>query len=109
MHNMWKEHNEHKIISYGSIFPNIKKIKDETSNYNNKKEAFKNDIKNIIEKLNNLIYTIDNYWAIYEDINSYGNKKRNYFLLKNINDMIKFNNDIIKDIDKTINEKIYPW
>ena len=100
------EHNEHKIISYGSIFPNIKKIKDETSNFNDKKEIFKNDIKNIIEKLNNLIYTIDNYWGIYEDIiNSYGNKKRNYFLLQNINDMIKFNNDFIKDIDKTINEK----
>ena len=31
--------------------------------------------------------------------------KINYFLLQNINDMIKFNNDIIKDIDKTINEK----
>ena len=49
---------------------------------------------------------MDNYWGIYEDIiNNYGNKKRNYFLLQNINDMIKFNKDITKDIDKIINEK----
>ena len=100
------EHNEHNIISYGSIFPNIKTIKEETSNFNDKKEAFKKEIKNIIEKLNNLIYTMDNYWGIYEDIiNNYENKKRNYFLLQNINDIIKFNKDIIKDIDKIINEK----
>ena len=100
------EHNGHKIISYGSIFPNIKAIKEETSNFNDKKEAFKKEIKNIIEKLNNIIYTMDNYWGIYEDIiNNYGNKKRNYFLLQNINDMIKFNKDITKDIDKIINEK----
>jgi len=77
------EHNEHKIISYGSIFPNIKKIKYETSNFNDKKEAFKNDIKNIIEKLNTLIYTLDNYWGIYEDIiNSYGNKNKLFSVTK---------------------------
>ena len=44
---------------------------------------------------------------IYENIiNSFG-KKRNYFLLKNISDMINFSNDIINDInDKNIFKKI---
>ena len=100
------EHEGHKIITYGSILPNVKKVKEETNNFNVKKEELKNDIKSIIYKLNNLIDSIDNYYGIYQGIiNSYGNKKRNYFLLQNINDMIQFNNNIIEDINKIVNEK----
>ena len=99
------EHEGHKIINYGNILPNIKKVKEETNKFNNKKEELKNDIREIINKLNNLIYSIDNYYSIYQDIiNSYGNKKRNYFLLQNIHDMIKYNNIIIEDINKIKNE-----
>ena len=98
------EHEGHKIITYGSLLPNVKKVKEEISNFNIKIEEFKNNIKNMINILNNLIYSIDNYYSIYQSIiNSYGNKKRNYFLLQNIKDMNKFNNDIIQDIDKIIN------
>ena len=67
---------------------------------------FKNEVKDIINKLNNLIYTIDKYFGIYEDIiNSYENKKRNYYLLQNIHDMSIFNNIIIQDINMIVNEK----
>ena len=100
------EHKEHQIITYGSIFPNINKIKEESNAFNTKKEAFKKEIKDLINKINMVIYTIDNYYEIYQDIiNSYGNKKRNYFLLQNIHDMIKFNKNIIQDMNKTIEEK----
>ena len=86
--------------------PNIKKIKEEKEEFFNKKEALKKDIKEIINKLNNLIYIIDDYFGIYEDIiQSYGNKKRNYFLLQNIHDFNKFNIDFIQDINKIIEEK----
>ena len=100
------EHNGHKIITYGSILPNVKEVKEETNNFNIKKEELKNNIKEIINKLNNLINSIDNYFSIYQDIlNSYNNKKRNYFLLQNIHDMIKFNKNIIEDLNKIKNEK----
>jgi len=98
------EHEGHKIVSYGSILPRIKKIQEETNNFNNKKEEFKKDIRNIINKLNFIINSMDNYSGIYEDIiNNYDNKKRNYFLIQNIHDMMKYNN--VEDINKIINEK----
>ena len=100
-----KEHNGHKTVTYGSIFPDVNKIKLETNNFKIKIEGLKNEIKDIINKLNDFIYTLDNYYKIYEDVfNSYGNKKRNYSLIQNISDMIKFNNKIIRDINYIINE-----
>ena len=100
------EHSGHKIITYGSILPNIKKIKEEKEEFNNRKEALKEDIREIVNKLNKLIYIIDDYYGIYEDVlNSYGNKKRNYFLLQNIHDINKFNKDFIQNMNKILQEK----
>ena len=99
------EHNGHKIIGYGSIIPDIKKMKKEANIFNQKKEKLKNDINSIINKLNNLAFLIDNYFKIYEDIiNSYENKRRNYFLLQNIKNMKNINDNILQDINKIINE-----
>ena len=99
------QHNGYKIISYGSFFPDIKKIKEKVNVFISKKEAFKNDIKNIINKLNILMDTIDKYFEINEDImKCYGNKKRNYSLLQNIHDMIRFNDNVMQDLNKIINE-----
>ena len=39
------EHSEHKIISYGGLLPNLKKIKEESNDLNNKIEEFKKDIR----------------------------------------------------------------
>ena len=100
------EHNGHKIITYGSILPNVKEVKEEINNFNIKKEELKNNIKEIINKLNNLINSIDNYFSIYQNIiNNYNNKKRNYFLLQNIHDMIKFNKNNNEDLNKIKNEQ----
>lgn len=100
------EHGGYKILTYGSLLPNIKKLKDKNNNFNTKIEAFKNDIKDIINKLNDLMYSIDNYYPLYQRIiNSYGNTKINYFLLPNINDINIFNNEIIDNIDKITNNK----
>ena len=99
------EHSGHNSITYGKIFPDINKIKEETINLKNKIEKLKEDIKEIINKLNNVIYNIDDYFNIYENImKCYFNKKRNYFLLQNINDMIKYKINIIQDINNIINE-----
>ena len=53
-----RKHNGHKIIYYGSIMPEIEILKEDTSNFLTKKEALKNNIKDIIHKLNYLIHTI---------------------------------------------------
>ena len=104
--NCEKKHNGHKIIYYGSIIPEEEQIKEETNNFISKKEELKKEIKIIINKLNNLMLTLDKYFSIYQDIvYNYKNKKRNYFLLQNINDIIKYNNQIVKDITQIINEK----
>ena len=63
------KHKVHKITYYGSILPDIKKVKEETNNFKSKKEDLKNIIKEIINNLNNLIYSIDNYFKIYENNN----------------------------------------
>ena len=92
-----EEHAEHETISYGSILPKEKKLKEEMNDFYNKKEVFKNDINNIINKLRNLINLVDKYYEIYEDIiKSYGNKKRNYCLLENIESINKFNSFLIR-------------
>ena len=100
------DHSEHKIISFGGILPNLKKIKEESDNFNNKIEEFKRDIRDIINKLNKLIESTDIYFGIYQDIiNSYENKKRNYSLLQNIKDINKYNNDFIKDINNILEQE----
>ena len=94
------EHSGHNIITYGSILPNVKKIKEELNIFQNTIDKLKNDIKEIIDKLNSFVYSLDQYFGIYEDIlNGYESKKRNYFLLKNIHDITTFNQEIIKDIN----------
>jgi len=101
------KHKDHKIITYGSIMTEVEKMKEEANNFISKKDSIKNEIKDIINKLNNLINTLDNYFGIYQDtINSQGKKKRNYFLLKNIQDMLDFNNNIIQDLNQIINDII---
>lgn len=103
------EHSGHNIITYGSILPNVKKIKEEINIFQNTIDKLKNDIKEIIDKLNSLVYSLDEYFGIYNDIlNGYENKKRNYFLLKNIHDITKFNQEVIKDINTiTCDNNIY--
>ena len=95
------EHSDHKIITYGSILPNMNKIKEEAKEFYNKKELFKKYDEDIIIKLNNLMHIIDDYVSIYKGIiNSYENKKRNYFLLQNIKEITNFNDNFIEKMNK---------
>lgn len=100
------EQKEHEIISYGTILPDVSKIKEETKNFCDKKEKLKNEIKEIIQKLNNLVNILDKYYGIYIDIiNSYDKKKRNHSLLQNIDNITKNTNEIIEDINQIINKE----
>ena len=101
-----EEHSNHKTISYGGILPKEKRLKEEMNELYNKKEVLKNDIHEIIKKLKNLINSVDKYYEIYEDIiKIYGNKKRNYSLLQNIEKITKFKIYFIQEINKIMNER----
>ena len=101
-----EEHSNHKTISYGGILPKEKRLKEEMNELYNKKEVLKNDIHEIIKKLKNLINSVDKFYEIYEDIiKIYGNKKRNYSLLQNIEKINKFNIYFIQEINKIMNER----
>jgi hypothetical protein len=89
------EHNNHKIISYGKIFPNIENIKMKRDELKIKIDKFNNDIKEIINILNRTMENMEYYYNIINDIiNNYNNKKINFEILYNINNI--YNNNILK-------------
>ena len=99
------EHEGHNIITYGSILPNIKKINEETNIFKDKIDSFKKNIEEEIKKLNQLITAFDNYFRIYEQIINI-KKNRNYSLIQNIHETLRFNKIVIQDINQIINDKI---
>ena len=100
-----REHEDHEIISYGGIIPNIDNIKKQMKIFKEKKDEYKNYLDKIIEKLNNIKKDYDGYYIIYNNIiNNYASKNRNYAILKNINDISIYINDFINIINKNINE-----
>ena len=93
------EHINHNTIS---IMPDLNKLRKEINELKEKINIFTNNINNLIKKLKKIIENINIYYKIYEKIiNKYENKKRNYELLKNINEIN--NNEIIKDINEINN------
>jgi len=97
------EHKSHKKISLGEIIPN----KDELIKNNRKLkrmiDLFNNNVKIIINILEEVIENMNIYYKIIEDIiNNYNNKNINYEILYNIN-KIKENN-IIKEMKNFVNK-----
>ena len=99
-------HAGHKIITYGSIIPDIVSAKNQLNNLKERTLELKNDVNDIIEKLNILSENLDNYVKIYNDlINNFDIRKRNYSILQNINDLMKNNNIFMTNITEIINDK----
>ena len=97
------EHEGHNIIYFGKILPNQNNYLNELKEYINK---FKQDIKDIISKLENVVMNMEIYYNMsYNNIMNYiNNNKRNYELLNIINEFISYNNIVIKDIKEILNE-----
>ena len=99
-------HNkEHNIISHKDI---LKKddYMDTLNNLRNKINDLKNDIDQLIKRLNKIEDNFELYYNISNDfISNYNIKKKNYQILMNLNNIICFNNNIIRDIDKIVNEE----
>ena len=93
-----KEHDNHKCIYFRQILPEDNK-NDELKQYIDK---LKEQINNIIVKLKEIKDNMDTYYNI--STNIMNNKNRNYEILRNINEFIKYNSVIINDIKVVINE-----
>ena len=97
------EHNNHEIISFGKVIPNIDNIKNEMKELKEKLDKLKSDIKEMINILTKTTENLEFYYNISNEIiNNYDNKKINFAKLNNINNI--FNNNIIKDINYIIGE-----
>ena len=100
------EHDKHNIIYFGKIIPNIKEIKDEINNQKKEIKKFINDIKEIIDRLNDLINNVEIYCEVYDDIiNNYNIKNKNHIILQNIKDIRDYNLEFFKNINNINNEK----
>jgi hypothetical protein len=63
------------------------------------------EIKDIINKLNDVIKNLDLYYNIYNNIlNNYNEHKKNYEILQNINAFNNYNNIIINDIKQILDD-----
>ena len=95
------EHRGHKGINLGEMLLNENNNLKEFKEYIDK---LNKEIIDIIKKLENIMTNMEIYYKInYNIINN--NKKRNYETLKNINEFIYYNNNIIKDIKEILNDK----
>ena len=70
---------------------------------------FKNHVNEIIANLNKLKDSLDEYYKIYNDcLNNFDSKKRNYYIIKNTNEINNFNFDFM-NILKTIGNEKKMW
>ena len=101
------KHNNHELISYGKLIIEEDKIIKKKEEIKKEIDLFNNNIKEEIRKLNKIIENIEGYYKIIDNIITkyFTNKKRNYQILININNLIN-NNSIIKNI-KNIDIKKY--
>ena len=107
-----KNHNEHERISYSKLIIEDEKIIKKMEEMKKEIDKFNNNIKEKIDKLNKIIKNIEEYYNIINNIINniiekyINNKKRNYQIFININNIINKNNIInnIKNINNNNNE-----
>ena len=108
-----KKHKNHDIIYLGDILPNKEKSVNILKELKEYIDKFNVDIRNIINKLNQVRENTNTYYNIaYDIIHNYEIQNINYHLLQNINELNNFNNIILKDIKEVINndnicDKVY--
>ena len=99
-----KNHEKHSILDYKKLISQKGDLKVFLKHLKKKKNKLKNQISDMIEKLNKLRANFDIFYNISENIiNNYNENKMNYEMFNNINNVI--NIDILKDINNIIEEK----
>ena len=96
-----KDHKGHYITSYNEFNIDMKELNENLIKLKQGKDLFKNNIKDIIQKLNKVMENIEIFYQISENIiNSYSSDYTNYTSLLNIFDM---NNIISKELENIEN------
>ena len=99
------EHENHDIISLKKMMINKNDMLVKLEDLKNSVIILERNIDEIIGVLNNLKANMKNYYNLEEYLlNNFDKNQRNYENLYNINEMIKFNNIIINDINNIKNE-----
>ena len=82
------EHKTHETISFDTLIPDMKEIKDLMDKLRKEIDIFKVNINNIILNLNKMTKNIEQCYKIYLNIiNRYKENCRNYEILKNLNEI----------------------
>ena len=103
-----KNHSNHKIESFENIIPNQDEARNKLDQLREEINTFNNNIKRIINGLNQLIDNIETYYKIFDNILiNYNIKNKNYQVLKNINEIKNIGNTIFKEIYDINNNKNY--
>ena len=98
-----KDHNEHSQIDFGDLIPDTDKLKNKLKEIENTVKLFNDKIKLIIEKLNELTEEMNIYYKMKHDLlDNYNIDKKNYYLLKNLEELNV--DDIIFEKMKSINK-----
>ena len=98
-------HKNHKNIYFGDIIPNIDEIKNKLKELRTYIDSFKQNINDIIKKLNSIVDNLEIYYKLNEFmVNNYKSKDRNFEILKNLNEI---NNckSVINDLNDINNDK----
>ena len=99
------EHNNHDIIYLGNMIINKDDLIKENEELKNIIDKLRENIEEIKNMLNKILNNVEIYYKINKEmIDNYDNKKRNYYILKNINELKDKNKNIMKDINEIIKE-----
>ena len=100
-----KEHMNHDLVNFKDIIQGKESLLKNMEQLKLNIEKFKDVIKMLIYKLNYLINNFDIYYIIFNKlVNSFFEMNyKNYQIIQNINEFIKYNNIINEDIFKILN------
>jgi hypothetical protein len=86
--------------------PEIADVENKTNKLKETILEFKNHVNEIIANLNKLKESLDEYYKIYNDcLSNFDSKKRNYYIIKNTNEINNFNFDFMNILKTIGNEK----
>ena len=100
------DHNQHEVISFGKIMIKKDDLNNNLNKLKNTIDKFKDNITEIINRLNNVAQYFEKYYKICKDIiNNYDSTNVNYEILFNINKILINKNliDNLNDINKENN------
>ena len=99
-----EEHEDHDTLYFGSIIPKKNDLKNSIEELKQYIDIFNEECDIIINAINKVRKNFEIYYKIKKDmIDNFKNDKKNYYILCNLNKIIK-NEDIINDIIKVKNE-----